>query len=187
MSVLLAENWWSLVIRGLAAILLGLITIFWPGIRLGSLVSLFGVYALIDGLAGIAGALRAGEAHERWGALLIEGLAGIMAWLITIAWPVTTALSLVYVIAAWVLVTGVFEMIAALRLRRYIAGEWLLLLSSLASLVLGILLLALPLARVLAIAFWVGVYGLVFGSLLIALGFRLQKWAKTPAAESQFG
>jgi uncharacterized membrane protein HdeD (DUF308 family) len=178
MRILLAKNWWSLILRGVAAISLGVITIVRPGITLGALVLLFGFYALIDGLLSFAGAVRAAEAHERWGALLIEGLAGIAAGIVTFAWPAITALSLVYVIAAWALVTGIFEIAAAVRLRKYVAGEWLLALSGVASLILGILMLSVPLAGALAIAFWVGAYAFVFGVLLIALGFRLRSWTK---------
>lgn len=178
MKILIAKNWWSLVLRGLAAIMLGLITIVWPGITLGALVLLFGAYALIDGLLSLAGAVRAAENHERWGALLFEGLAGIAAGIVTFAWPAITALTLVYVIAAWALITGVFEIAAAVRLRKVLPGEWLLALSGFASLILGILMIAVPLAGALAIALWVGVYALVFGALLIALGLRLRSWAK---------
>src|SRR2546427_87531 len=178
MTIVIAKNWWSLVIRGLAAIVLGVITFIWPGITLGALVLLFGFYALIDGLLSLAGAVRAAEGHERWGALLIEGLVGIAVAIITFAWPAITALSLVYIIAAWALLTGVFEIAAAVRLRKYFPGEWLLALSGIASLILGILMIAVPLAGALAIAFWVGAYAFVFGVLLIGLGFRLRAWVK---------
>ena len=182
MKILIAKNWWSLVLRGLAAIVLGLITIVWPGITLGALVLLFGAYALIDGLLSLAGAVRAAENHERWGALLFEGLAGIAAGIVTFAWPAITALTLVYVIAAWALITGVFEIAAAVRLRKVLPGEWLLALSGFASLILGILMIAVPLAGALAIAFWVGIYAFVFGALLIALGLRLRSWTKALTA-----
>lgn len=180
MKILIAKNWWSLVLRGLAAIVLGLITIVWPGITLGALVLLFGAYTLIDGLLSLAGAVRAAENHERWGSLLFEGLAGIAAGIVTFAWPAITALTLVYVIATWALITGVFEIAAAVRLRKVLPGEWLLALSGFASLILGILMIAVPLAGALAIALWVGIYALVFGALLIALGLRLRSWTKEP-------
>jgi uncharacterized membrane protein HdeD (DUF308 family) len=183
--ILLAKNWWSLVIRGIVAILLGVITFVWPGITLGALVLLFGAYALIDGVVSLAGAVRAAQAHERWGALLFEGVAGIAVAAITVAWPGITALTLVYLIAAWALVTGVLEIIAAIRLRQYIEGEWLLGLSGAASLVLGIVMMALPVAGALAIAFWIGAYAFVFGVLLIALGLRLRSWTRTRPAGSR--
>jgi len=182
MRILIAKNWWSLVLRGLAAILLGFITVIWPGITLGALVLLFGAYALIDGVLSLVGAVRAAESHERWGVLLFEGLAGIVAGIVTFVWPAITALTLIYVIAAWALVTGVFEIVAAIRLRKYIPGEWMLGLSGLASLILGILMIAVPLAGALAIALWIGAYAFVFGTLLIVLGFRLRSWTKTATA-----
>jgi uncharacterized membrane protein HdeD (DUF308 family) len=179
MRLLLANSWWSLVIRGVVAIVLGLVTFAWPGITLSALVLLFGAYALIDGVVNIVGAWRAAEAHERWIALLIEGFAGIAAAVVTILWPAITALALVYVIGAWALVTGIFEIVAAVRLRKYIKHEWLLALSGIASVLFGFLLFIFPLAGALAIALWVGVYAVVFGSLLIGLGFRLRSLSRT--------
>jgi uncharacterized membrane protein HdeD (DUF308 family) len=182
MNIALARNWWSLVIRGIAAILLGVVTFAWPGITLAALVLLYGAYALVDGVMAIIGAVRAAQSHERWGALLIEGIAGIVAAAITVAWPGITALALVFVIAAWAIVTGVFELVAAVRLRKYITGEWLLALGGIASIAFGVLIVIAPLAGALVIALWVGAYTLVFGVLMIALGFRLRSWGKTPHA-----
>jgi uncharacterized membrane protein HdeD (DUF308 family) len=182
MRIILATNWWSLVIRGVLAILLGVITFAWPGITLTALVFLFGAYALLDGTVSLIGAVRAARAHERWGALLIEGFAGIAAAMVTVVWPPITGLALVYIIGAWAVVTGIFEMVAAARLRKYISGEWLLALSGLASLVFGILIMIAPLAGALVIALWVGAYALVFGALLVGLGFRLRAWAKEVSA-----
>ncbi|MDQ1471302.1 MAG: hypothetical protein QOJ99_2782 [Bryobacterales bacterium] len=145
MPVILRKNWWSLVIRGLAALCLSAITLVRPGIAIGPLAQLFFAYALIDRLVGIAGAVRAAEAHERWTSLLAEGLAGLAAAIVSAAWPVTF-IGLAYVIAAWAIVTAVLEMISARRLRRDIAGEWLLASSAFASLILGALMIALPLA-----------------------------------------
>ena len=185
MSILLAKNWWSLVIRGLAAILLGLATVLWPAISLAALVQIFFTYTLFDGLIGIAGAVRGAEAQERWWrALLIEGLAGVATAIITMAWTAITALTLVYVIATWAFVTGIFEIAAAFQLRQYIAGEWLLILSGVASFILGMLMIALPLAGPPPIAAWIGVYGFLSGALLIGLGFRLRSWTKKPAADT---
>jgi len=182
MHIVLARNWWSLIIRGIAAILLGVVTFAWPGITLAALVLLYGAYALVDGVMAIIGAVRAVQSHERWGALLIEGIAGIVAAAITVAWPGITALALVFVIAAWAIVTGVFELVAAVRLRKYVTGEWLLALGGIASIAFGVLIIIAPLAGALVIALWVGAYTLVFGVLMIALGFRLRSWGKTPHA-----
>src|SRR2546421_11530357 len=109
----------------MVAILVGLVTFAWPEITLSALVLLFGAYALIDGVVNIAGAWRAAEARERWGALVFEGFAGIGVAVVTVLWPAISALALVYIVAAWALVTGAFEIAAAVRLRKYITGEWL--------------------------------------------------------------
>jgi uncharacterized membrane protein HdeD (DUF308 family) len=186
MKLVLAENWWSLAIRGLVALIVGAIAFVWPGITLAALVILFGAYALIDGVVSLAGAWRASRAHERWGVLLLEGIAGIVAAVIAILWPGITAYALVVLIAAWALVTGAFEIAAAVRLRKHISGEWLLALSGVVSILFGFLIIAFPLAGALAIAYMVGIYAFVFGLLLLALGFRLRSWSKglhpTPAS-----
>lgn len=179
MTIALAKNWWSLVIRGLVAIVLGIITFAWPAITLGALVILFGAYAFVDGIFSLIGAFRAVRSHERWGALVFEGIAGIVAAAVTVLWPAITALALVYIIAAWALVTGCLEIAAAVRLREYISGEWLLVLSGIASIIFGVVAILLPLVGALAIALIVGIYAVIFGTLLIALGFRLRSWTRT--------
>ena len=184
MPLLLAEHWWSPVLRGLLAIVVGIIALALPGITVGALVILFGAYVLIDGIAAFIAAFRSSRAHERWGMLLLEGLAGIVTAAITVIWPPLTALVLVYLIGAWALVTGVLEVAAAIKLRQFIAGEWLLALSGIASLLFGILVLAMPLAGALAIAMLVGVYSLAFGFILVGFGIRLRSWSKNPGAAS---
>ncbi len=186
MEVALARNWWSLVIRGLAAIALGIVAFAWPGITVAALVLLFGAYALVDGVVSIVGAWKAARAHERWGALIFEGIAGIITAAITAIFPGLTALALVYLIAAWALVTGALEIVAAVRLRHYVAHEWLLALGGVASLIFGFLAILLPLAGAVAIALGIGIYALVFGVLLIGLGFRLRSWTRTPHAGQTF-
>jgi uncharacterized membrane protein HdeD (DUF308 family) len=168
----------ALVIRGLAGIAFGILTFIWPGITVLSLVLLFGAYALLDGVFSLGGAVRAMASHERWGALILEGITGILAAVITIVWPGITAFGLVFLVAAWALVTGVLEMVAAIRLRRQISGEWLLLLGGIASVAFGILLMIAPAAGALVIALWMGAYALIFGTLLVALGFRLRSWSR---------
>jgi uncharacterized membrane protein HdeD (DUF308 family) len=180
MRVILARNWWSLVIRGIVAIIFGILTFVWPGITVTALVFLFAGYALVDGVVSLAGAVRAAEAHDRWGALLLEGIVGIAAAIATILWPGITALSLVYVIAAWAIITGVAEIAAAVRLRKHIHGEWLLALAGILSILFGVFVVAMPIAGALVIAIWIGAYALVFGVTLVALGFRLRSWLRGP-------
>ncbi len=177
MREVIARNWWALVIRGLLGIGVGVIAFVWPGITLVSLVLLYGIYALVDGVVAIIGAVRAVKSHERWGALLIEGVVGIGAGLVTFAWPAITAIVLVFIIGAWAIVTGVFEIIAAVKLRKHVEGEWLLALTGIASVIFGGLIMFAPLAGALVIAIWVGAYAFVFGIMMIALGFRLRNWA----------
>ena len=184
MTLVLANNWWSLVIRGVVAILLGVLTLALPGITVGALVLLFGAYAFIDGVVSITGAWRASKTHERWGILVLEGLVGIAAAIVTFAWPAITALVLVYVIAAWAIVTGIFELIAAVRLRKHISGEWLLALAGIASVIFGILLIASPVIGALVIVIWIGVYALIFGGMLVGLGLRLRSWSRAAGGTS---
>ncbi|HEV7366685.1 MAG TPA: HdeD family acid-resistance protein [Gemmatimonadales bacterium] len=169
----LSRNWWAVSLRGLAGILFGIITFFAPGISLAALVLLFGAYALVDGVLAIVSAVRRRGA-DRWWLLLLEGLVGIAAGVLTFLWPGITALALLYVIAAWALVTGAFEIAAAIRLRKAISGEWLLALSGIFSIALGVLLVLFPGPGALAVTIWIGAYAFVFGALLFALGLRLR-------------
>jgi uncharacterized membrane protein HdeD (DUF308 family) len=171
----LARNWWALVIRGAAAVLFGVLTFIVPGISLASLVLLFGAYAIVEGVFNIIAAVR-GRGTERWWALLLEGLVSIGAGIVTFAWPGLTALALVYVIAAWAIVTGVFEIVAAVRLRHRITGEGWLIAAGVLSVVFGVLVALFPGAGALTIVLWIGAYAVVFGAMLIALAFRLRRW-----------
>jgi uncharacterized membrane protein HdeD (DUF308 family) len=173
----LVRNWWVVALRGVAGVLFGIFTFFAPGISLAALVLLFGAYALVDGILAIVSAFRRRGAG-RWWVLLLEGLIGVAAAVVTFVWPAITALALLYVIAVWALLTGIVEIAAAIQLRRVITGEWLLALSGVLSLVLGALLIAFPRAGALAVVIWIGAYALVFGVLLIVLGVRLRAWAQ---------
>jgi uncharacterized membrane protein HdeD (DUF308 family) len=170
----LARNWWALVLRGLFAVLFGLAAFFWPGITLAALVLLFGAYSLADGIFAIVAALSGADRQTRWWVLLLEGIAGILASAATVFWPGLTALALVYLIAAWALVTGILEIVAAVRLRREIEGEWLLGLSGLASVLFGLYVAVFPGPGALAVVWIIGAYALFAGILLIALGLRLR-------------
>jgi uncharacterized membrane protein HdeD (DUF308 family) len=149
----------------------GLLTFFIPGITLVTLVLLFGAYALVDGIFNVIAFFRVVSHH--W-ALLIEGLIGIVAGVLTFAWPATTAIALLYVIAFWAIFTGVFEMVADIRLRKAITGEWLLLVIGALSLLFGILILFAPSVGALAIVLWIGAYAFVFGLFLLTMAFRLR-------------
>lgn len=169
----LESNWWAIVLRGVFAILFGVLTFAVPGFTLFALIVLFGAYAIVDGVLNIIASVRGMRAHERWGALLLEGLVGIAAGLITFAWPGLTTLALTFLIAGWALVTGVLEIVAAVRLRKLIHGEWALALSGVVSIALGLLLAYRPVTGTLALVYWIGAYAIVFGVLLVVLGVRL--------------
>jgi uncharacterized membrane protein HdeD (DUF308 family) len=171
MLLTLARNWWALAIRGVVAILFGLLTWFIPGITLVALVFLFGAYALLDGVLNLVASFRAAAHH--W-ALLIEGILGIGAGIVTFLWPAMTAGVLLFVIAFWAIFTGVFEIIAGIRLRKAIANEWLFLLMGILSVLFGLFILWSPAAGALAIVIWIGAYAFVFGVLMLLLAFRLR-------------
>jgi uncharacterized membrane protein HdeD (DUF308 family) len=166
------DHWWAFALRGLAAVVFGVLALVWPGETLTILVLLWGSYALIDGVLTLLGAFRTGQDH-RW-ALLVEGLVGIGAGIATFVWPGLTALVLLYIIAAWAVVTGIFELVAAVRLRQVIHNEWMLVLAGIASLVFGIALFAAPGAGALALVWLIAVYAILFGLLLLALAWRLR-------------
>jgi uncharacterized membrane protein HdeD (DUF308 family) len=174
--MLIASNWWSLALRGLLGILIGVVTFLWPTITLSALVLIFGAYALIDGVLSLAGAWRRSQAHRRWGSLLLEGIFGVAAGIVAIFWPVIAAVTLIAIIAVWAMFTGIAEIVTAIHLRKHIRGEWLLGLLGATSVLFGVLLLVAPLAGAVVIALWFGAYALVTGILLTVLAFRLRKW-----------
>jgi uncharacterized membrane protein HdeD (DUF308 family) len=157
----------------------------WPGVTLVTLAFLFAGYALIDGVVSVIGAVRAMGTRERRVALVLEGIAGIGAAAVTIFWPPITVLALVYIIAAWSIITGSLEIAAAVRLRRIIRGEWLLVLSGIASLLFGFLVILAPIAGALVLALWVGAYWLIFGVLVISFGFRMRSWERHETADGR--
>lgn len=170
----LARYWWIIALRGVMAILFGIIAISQPTITLVALVWLWGAYALVDGVFTIFASVRAAGQGRRWGMLLLEGICGIAAGIIAFAWTGVTALALLYLIAAWAIVTGIFEIAAAIGLRKIIEGEWLLGLSGVLSIVLGVLLIANLAAGLVATVSMVGAYAILFGITMLALALRVK-------------
>jgi uncharacterized membrane protein HdeD (DUF308 family) len=169
----LSRYWWAFIIRGVVAILFGLAAWFWPGLTLTALIIVFGAYALVDGIFAVIAGISSYSENQRWWAEVLVGIVSIVAGIITWAWPGLTALVLLYFIASWAIITGVFEIWAAVQLRRSIENEWLLGLSGLASLIFGILLFIFPGAGALGILWLIGFYAILFGVLLIGLGWRI--------------
>jgi uncharacterized membrane protein HdeD (DUF308 family) len=178
MALNLARYWWALALRGAAAIIFGVIALLWPPAAIAVLVAIFGAYALVDGILNLIAAMRAGRTGQRWGALVFEGVVSLVVGIVTLLFPAVTALALVLFVGAWSLVTGVAEVVAAIRLRELIQGEWLLALAGILSIAFGVLLFISPLIGAIAIAIWIGVYSLVFGALLVGLALRLRSWVR---------
>lgn len=174
MDVVLTRNWWAVLVRGIAAVLFGILAIVWPGLTIGVLVFLFGFYALLDGVLAIVAAVRAVGQHQSWVMLLVEGILGVVAGLIAFFYPGITALVLLYIIAFWAIVTGILEIVAAVSLRRAIANEIFLIIAGVLSVLFGILLIVNPGAGALSVVFVIGIYAIIFGISLIALAFRLR-------------
>jgi uncharacterized membrane protein HdeD (DUF308 family) len=170
----LAKNWWLIVLRGVLAILFGLSAFLWPGLTLLVLITMFGVYAIVDGVVAVVSGLKQVKNSSRWWVFLLEGLVSIGAGVVALIWPDLASAVLLGIIAAWAIITGVFEISAAIRLRREINNEWLLMLGGLLSILFGVALIWWPAAGGLALIWIMGSYALIFGVLLIALGFRLR-------------
>jgi len=177
----LSRNWWLVVVRGVLAILFGLAALFWPGLTWLLLVLMFGVYAIVDGaFAMLSGVVRS-RYSSRWWVFVLEGIISVAAGTIALMRPGWAAVALVLVIAFWAVLTGILEIAAAIRLRREITNEWLLGFSGFVSMLLGILLFFQPVTGGLVVTLMIGAYALIFGVLLVALGFRLRKMDVRPA------
>jgi uncharacterized membrane protein HdeD (DUF308 family) len=169
-------NWWLLALRGLVAIAFGVLAFAWPGVTLLSLVWLFGAFALVNGLLSLVLAVKAPKGYPKVGSVIVGGLLGILAGLLTFVMPAITAIGLLILIAAWAIVTGIMEVVAAIRLRKVITNEWLLILAGIVSVAFGVVLLLQPAAGALVLIWWIGAWALVFGILLMILAFRMRNW-----------
>lgn len=178
---ILSRNWGWLVLRGVVAILFGVLTAFQPGITLAALVLLFGAYALTDGIATIVWSIANRHDEPHWVSLIFSGLLSIGAGVVTFFWPAMTTVALMFVIAGWAMVTGIATIAAAIELRKVIVGEWRLVLFGLMSVAFGVILLAAPAVGALAMVLWIGGYAIVSGVLLISLGMRLRSWGRLHA------
>jgi uncharacterized membrane protein HdeD (DUF308 family) len=168
------KHWWQIALRGLIALIFGILVLAWPGISLFILAIIFGAFVFVDGIFTLVAAVnyKAGTGRRTW--LFIRGIAGIIVGLITFFWPAITELALVMLIAAWALVTGVMELVFAFRANQNTAIRWMFAISGILSLILGFLLLARPIIGALVIIWIIGAYAVLAGILLIILGFRLR-------------
>lgn len=184
MNEIYSRSWWILALRGAIAILFGVLALFWPGLTLLGLVALFAAYALIGGAISVVGAARNRKKDDDWWWPFLLGLVSIGAGVIAVVHPGLTVLVLVLLIGANALITGVLDIVAAIRLRRTMRNEWLLALSGVASVLFGILVFLFPQAGALAVIWLISLYALITGALLLALGFRMRSvGARTEGTE----
>src|SRR5215204_5862712 len=171
----LTKFWWLVLLRGIAAIVFGVLAFVWPGLTLLTLILLYGAYALVDGVFALIAAFTGGAKPVPTWWLIVVGLCGIAAGLVTFFWPGVTALVLIFFIGAWAIAHGIFEMVGAIKLRKEIDNEWWLILAGALSVIFGVIVLAAPGAGALALVWLIGAYSLVFGILLVGLSLRLRK------------
>lgn len=173
MSVVLARNWWLVALRGLAAVLFGIVALIAPGITVLTLVLFFSAYMLVDGFAGIFAAVRAAQKHERWGLLLLEGLLDLVVGVAAFLMPGAAVWAFVLLLAAWAIVTGGLMVFSAFSLHQHY-GRWWLILGGVISVLFGLALLVNPSMSAIVLTWWLGAYAIAFGILLLILGFQLR-------------
>jgi len=172
----LARNWGFIMFRGILAILFGILTFAWPGLTLLTLVIFYGVYVLFDGGTALVAALTKGAPAPRWWLALV-GLLGLAVGVVTLLWPGITGLILLYFIAGWSIASGILQIVGAIRLRKEMEGEWLLIVSGILAVLFGLLIMAFPAAGALGLAFAIGAFAIVEGVLMVAFSLRLRKLA----------
>lgn len=174
MFEILLRNWWALALRGAAALIFGILAFLWPSITLTALIWIFAAYMLVDGVFSVVAGLRAAQRQERWWPFAVEGIVDLLAGAIAFLWPGIALLTFIYIIGFWAILSGVALLAAAVRLRRA-HGEGLLIVGGLLSLAWGIVFLFWPMAGVLAIAWWIGAYAILFGAVMVTFALRLRR------------
>lgn len=169
----LVENWWMFLVRGIAAIVFGILAFLWPAMTLFTLVLFYGAFMLVDGVVAIVAAIRGRNLNARWW-LLAAGISGVVAGILTFLWPGVSALVLLVIIACASIVGGFFQIAGAIALRKEIEGEWLLILSGIVSILFGAVLLAQPGTGALALVWLIALYAVTVGIVFVALALRLR-------------
>ena len=172
----LSRHWWLILLRGICAILFGVLAFVWPGLTLLTLILLYGAFMLVDGVLALAAAIMGGAAAPRWW-LAVAGLLSIAAGLLAFLWPGITALVLLFFIAGWAIASGVMQIIGAIRLRKEIDNEWYLVAAGALSVLFGILLILQPGAGALASILVIGAFAIAYGVVLILFSLRLRRHA----------
>ena len=175
----LAGNWWLFLLRGILALIFGIVALFFPQVAFLSLVLIFGAFALVDGIFALIAAFSGGAKSENWWWLILEGLFGILIGVLTIIQPAAMGLAWIIIIAAWAMITGIFEIITAIRLRKEITGEWALILGGVISVLFGLIAAFYPASGAFAVGFMLGIYAILFGVMFVWLALNLRKFRNT--------
>lgn len=170
----LFRNWWLFALRGVLAIVFGALALLWPGQTKLVLVLLFGTFVLVDGIFALISGIAFRAYFVRWWAIALEGLAGMVIGLSTFIWPDVTGLALLYFIAAWAIITGIFEILVAIHFQDVIAGEWAMIFNGLLSAFFGCLLLAFPAVGVVGLVWLIGIYAITAGVMGLILALHLR-------------
>lgn len=181
------QSWWTVLLRGIAAIVFGIIAVTWPGATLLVLIIAFGVWALVDGIVSIVVGVAARKEVEHWWVALLGGIGGVILGVMTLTWPGLTAAVLLIFIAAWALVQGAFQVVAGIQYRKEITHSWLTAVIGVLSIIVGVVLLAAPISGALAIVWLLGVLAIVYGVLLAILSFMVRSANKELGALSGGG
>lgn len=176
-------SWWSLLIKGAVAVVVGILALTWPGSMRDLAISVLGIFVLIVGIVATVGALMHRKESDKWIVMLIPGLVGIVIGIIALAVPKVIAAIIVYLIAIWALIHGISEIYGALKHREEVKGEWVPLIVGITSVVIGILLLAGPLTAGAVFTWLVGLFLLILGAFWLLLAYRAWSWAKTEVRE----
>jgi uncharacterized membrane protein HdeD (DUF308 family) len=174
---IIIQKWWVFLLRGLAAILFGVLAMVWPQLTLLTLVILFGAFLLVEGIFSVIAGVTSRKQNYYWWTLLFTGLLEIAIGLLTLLWPNVTGIILLYLIGSWAVIIGIMDIILAIQIRREIKNEWLLIIDGVFSVVIGLLLFIFPSASAVALAWLIGLFAIFLGIVFIILAFRLRKLA----------
>ncbi|MEV0144550.1 MULTISPECIES: HdeD family acid-resistance protein [unclassified Nonomuraea] len=169
----IARIWWLILIRGIAALIFGILALIWPGKTLLIVVIFFAAYAIVEGIFAIFAGARHSAQSRAW--LIISGILGVVAGIVAFLWPGITSLALLYVVAFWAIFAGITEIVAGIQLRKVVDNEWMLIIGGILSIIFGVLLLIWPGAGLLTLIWLVGVFAVVYGIAMIVLSFRVKK------------
>jgi uncharacterized membrane protein HdeD (DUF308 family) len=171
----IARTWWLILIRGICAIIFGILALVWPGITVLVLVIIFGIYAIVSGVFSLWAGFGHNVDSRAW--LIIAGIIGILAGIVAFVWPGITALALLYVIAFWAILSGIAEIVAGIKLRQSIDNEWMLILGGVLSVIFGVILFIWPGSGMLALTWLLGIFAIIYGIAMVILSFKVKKLA----------